>query len=144
MDKSNDDDSGFESDELSFWYDEWHNNEGQIWLNKALTNQWSDNNEYNMVENLNELPYDAYESYDHKDRSKYPEEPICDQIYQTNNETSNILSRMSDKMTQMMAMLREIIKVLPPREEAVHDVLNPDHDDHCITNNRLNLNDGNQ
>ncbi|KAH1106975.1 hypothetical protein J1N35_010743 [Gossypium stocksii] len=70
-----------------------------------------------MTEHLDKLPYDAYGSYDHKDKSKYSEEPIhelnkypskCDHIYQANNKTSNILSRMSNKMTQMMAMFREI------------------------------------
>ncbi|KAK5802169.1 hypothetical protein PVK06_029752 [Gossypium arboreum] len=153
MDKFNDDDSGFESDESSFWYDEWKNNERKFWLNRALTNRWSDNSKYNMAEHLDELPYDVYESYDHKDRSKYPEEPMrelnkhpseCDQIYQTNNKTFNILSRMLDKMTQMMTMLQEISEALPPQEEVVHDVLNSVHDDHYITNNRPNLDDGNQ
>ncbi|KAH1056698.1 hypothetical protein J1N35_034763 [Gossypium stocksii] len=70
MDKFNDDDSGSELDESSFWYDEWHKNEGQIWLNRALTNQWSDNNENNMFEHLDELPYEAYESYEHKENSQ--------------------------------------------------------------------------
>ncbi|MBA0777924.1 hypothetical protein Gotri_005872, partial [Gossypium trilobum] len=65
-----------------------------------------------MSRNLDELPYDAYESYDHKEKSKYPEETISE--------------------------------ALPPREEVVHDVLNSDHDDHCLTNNCPDLDDGNQ
>ncbi|MBA0789642.1 hypothetical protein Gotri_006738, partial [Gossypium trilobum] len=61
---------------------------------------------------MSELPYDAYESYEHKDKSKYPEEPI--------------------------------LEALPSREEVVHDVHNSNHDEHCITNNRSGLDDGNQ
>ncbi|KAK5846024.1 hypothetical protein PVK06_002290 [Gossypium arboreum] len=153
MDKFDDIDNGFESDESSFWYDEWHNNERQIWLNRASTNWWSENNEYNMPERLDELPYNAYGNYGHKDKSKYFLEPIresnkhpseCDQIYQANNETSNILSRMLDKMTQIIAMLREISETLPPQEVVVLNVLNSGHDEHCITSNHSDLDYGNQ
>ncbi|KAK5784896.1 hypothetical protein PVK06_039437 [Gossypium arboreum] len=47
-------------------------------------------------------------------------------------------------MTQIMAMLQQISKALPLRKEVIYDVLNFDHDDHYITNDRPDLDDGNQ
>ncbi|KAH1039245.1 hypothetical protein J1N35_040988 [Gossypium stocksii] len=80
MDKFDEDDSGSESDESYFCYDEWHNNKGQIWLNGASTNQWSDNNEYNMPEHLDKLPYDMYGSYDHKGKRSIRRNPYVSRI----------------------------------------------------------------
>ncbi|KAH1057096.1 hypothetical protein J1N35_035161 [Gossypium stocksii] len=56
-----------------------------------------------MLEHLNELPYNAYGSYGHKDK-----------------------------------------KALLPWKEVAYNVLNFDHDDHCILDNHLDLDDGNQ
>ncbi|KAH1030245.1 hypothetical protein J1N35_046116 [Gossypium stocksii] len=41
-------------------------------------------------------------------------------------------------------MLREISEALTSQEDVVHDVLNSNHDDHCIIKNHPNLDDGNQ
>ncbi|KAK5836761.1 hypothetical protein PVK06_012562 [Gossypium arboreum] len=51
---------------------------------------------------------------------------------------------MSDMVAETVNILREILEALAPLEEVVHDVLNSDHDDRCIFENLLDLDDGNQ
>ncbi|KAK5840115.1 hypothetical protein PVK06_008991 [Gossypium arboreum] len=66
-----------------------------------------------MPEYPDKPPYDSYKL------------PSCETTKTTNSKE---LVNMSDIMAQMIKMMQEICKVLPPRKEDMFDVHNSDHE----------------
>ncbi|KAK5836431.1 hypothetical protein PVK06_012219 [Gossypium arboreum] len=68
------------------------------------------------------------------------DKPLCDSYEMPSCETtktfnSEVLLNMLDMMAQMMKMVQEIFKALPPRKEVVLDFRNFDYEDPYTINN---------